>query len=310
MVAVGQVDGDSVIVADEKQANKLHAKGAVGTHGSGGHLRLSWIEAAYAVHAGRLRLPATQWTDLIAGRESAYLAYADLRDRGLVIRHDGEGFLVWNRGEAAPATPWFHLKTATERDAVVGHQMMQWAQQDVVIGVVDDDGVITYYQCKPSVPEGQIGWPKGHAKGTVLNDRVVVQGGFDSGHALGAMHGDDLLLSLTEAEALRRRGALDVDLSNVSAQHHFERTLPVFQALRDAGVVAKSGFRFGTHLRGYSQHPDETHAQWLIQCVHDDDVMHWSELSRAVRLAHGVRKEFLLALTAPVKFAHLSWFRP
>ncbi len=295
-----------MIIDDERLANRIYSKGHVGERLPGGGLELSDVEAAYAAHSGRLD---ADWTSLIAGQEATYLAYADLRERGLVVRHDGDGFLVWQRGEAPPAKPWFRFQTASERDPVTGHQLMQWAAADVIVGVVDDDGAVTHYQIGRAEPRGESRWPKGHATGVVLHDRVIVAGGLEGDHALGTMHGDDLVLSLTEAEALRRRGMLDVEIE-ASEQHHFERTLPVYQALRDAGVVAKSGFRFGTHLRGYSKHPDDTHAEWLLQCVHDDDVLHWSELSRAVRLAHGVRKTFLVAQTSPVQYAALSWFRP
>lgn len=306
---VGRRDRDKVVVLDDKQAQRLYAKGHVGTPRSGGGLDLSLVEAAYAIRAGRLDV-AGDWTTLINGHEATYLSYADLRERGLVVRHaDGEGFDVWQRGEAPPAEPWFRFQAVSERDAIRGRQLVEWAEAGVVVGVADDDGAVTHYQCAPAAPVGSNGWPHGDArKAHALADRVFVPGGLRGDHAMGTPHGDDLLLSLTEAEALRKRGLLDLPELATEHQHHFARTLPVYEALRDAGVVAKSGFRFGTHLRGYSKHPDKTHAEWLIQCITDDDVLHWSELSRAVRLAHGVRKTFLVALGG--RFVSLSWFRP
>jgi tRNA-intron endonuclease, archaea type len=118
-----------------------------------------------------------------------------------------------------------------------------------------------------------------------------------------------LVLSFTEAEALRRRGVLDIPSleSRAAVQPHFKRTLAVFEALRRRGVVAKSGFKFGTHLRGYEGAPDEGHAKWLVQCV-GEEPLHWSDLARAIRVAHGVRKAFLLANGD--SFLRLSWFKP
>ncbi len=308
-VAKGTLVDDHVVVDDDKEAHRLRQKGSVGTPISGGGLRLSRIEAAHAAHEGRLKLN-TPWSVLVEGIEAAYLAYADLRDRGLVVRHEGDGFLVWPRGQQPPSEPWFPFYPASERDAVDADQLRRWADAGAVVGVVDDDGAVTHYRLSQERPAGASSWPTGHAVGTVLTDRVIVHRGLPGDHALGTPHGQDLVLSLTEAEALRRRGILDVEGLEGGHQHHFRRTLPVYETLRDAGVVTKSGFRFGTHFRGYNEHPDKTHAQWLIQCVADDDMLHWSELSRAVRLAHGVRKTFLVATTPNVDFLGISWFRP
>jgi tRNA-intron endonuclease len=125
-----------------------------------------------------------------------------------------------------------------------------------------------------------------------------------------------LLVSFTEAEALRRRGVLQVPKSLAEAarrrQPDFALTLPVYEALRAAGVVAKAGFRFGTHLRAYRANPDDEHAEWLIHCVDADTGFDWVDVARGVRLAHGVRKSFLLALVhgEDVAFVHLAWFKP
>jgi tRNA-intron endonuclease len=86
--------------------------------------------------------------------------------------------------------------------------------------------------------------------------------------------------------------------------------LATYTALREAGVAVKSGFRFGTHLRGYAGDPDEGHALWLVQCLAPGETLHWSALSRAIRLAHGVRKRFLVAAGVPQAFIALSWFKP
>ncbi len=313
--ATGGIDDDGVVVMDRVAADRLHKKGHVGEPMSGGGLRLSHIEAAHAMHAGRLRIDDSTWHDLLADRrdESRYWAYADLRDRGLVVRHDGDSFLAWQRGDAPPSEPWFRLIAVAERDAVdVG--LLQDAH-GCVVGVVDEDGAVTYYRVDDESPSGEVPWPRGgpHAA-NILGDRVVVPGAAGDAQGMGTGHGDDLVLSITEAAALAQRGWLRVDGEAIGAaameQADYGRTLPVYTALRNVGVLPKSGFRFGTHLRAYSKGVDEGHAEWLIQCHHRSDAPHWSQLSRAVRLAHGVRKTFLLAVAEPVSFHAISWFRP
>jgi tRNA-intron endonuclease len=154
--------------------------------------------------------------------------------------------------------------------------------------------------------------------GVVLADRVLVPDAAShvwwERERVGTPHGAGIVLSFTEAESLRQRGVLQVPDLRARArerQVRFEPVLPVYQDLRSRGVVAKSGFRFGTNLRGYKSDPDGEHAQWLITAFRSSEGVQWSDLSRGVRLAHGVRKEFLVALAdAPIQYVRLSWFRP
>src|SRR5688500_8920986 len=246
-----------------------------------------------------------------------------MRERGLVVRHglaDGE-FSVWQRGEGPPKQPWFTLEVRAERDAVPVRDLAEWAKVETVIGIVDEDGGLTYYRASMAEPEGEV--PEGTlppATGVLLEDRVLVADGvaarlYSEREAMGTRIGERLVLSLTEAESLRRRGILSVSSELAKHAHtnqpHFERALPVYMDLRKRGVVAKSGLKFGTHLRAYRSDPDRDHAEWLIQCAAPDARLNWSELARAVRVAHGVRKSFLVAeANEGVLYVELAWFRP
>lgn len=91
-------------------------------------------------------------------------------------------------------------------------------------------------------------------------------------------------------EALKRRKDF-IDLYNV------------YEDLRLRGFILKTGFKFGTHFRLYfpGANPNLQGEQW----VHSRHVMHVfprrtslliSEWARAIRVAHGVRKTFILAI--------------
>lgn len=295
MNATGRID-DAVYVDDVASANRLYSKGYTGDPQPGNALKLSFIEAAYAQQEGRLDTGATLAELLaLAGprAEVDYLVYRDLRERGLVTRHNGDGFDVWKRAGTPKQPKWFTCHPHGERQPLRPEDL-----QEGVLSVADDDGVVTHYWTASVEPEGTVpidSMP--NCKGTKLDHRVLVDGAI--GEHMGTPLGDQTILSLTEAAALQARGILS--LQETLQPLHLE----VYQDLRSRGVVTKSGFRFGTHFRGYSADPNSVHAKWLIQCM--DRPMDWSHISRAVRLAHGVKKQFLIANNG---YWHLDWFRP
>ena len=65
--------------------------------------------------------------------------------------------------------------------------------------------------------------------------------------------------------------------------------------MKKNGLIVKTGFKFGSHFRAYTKKPGETHAEYLIHAVNADFKSLWSEISRAVRLAHSVNKEIIFA---------------
>jgi tRNA-intron endonuclease len=331
---VGSLRGGLVMVDNAQDANRLYSRHGVGSPQPGNALALSLVEAAWCVEGGRLSVSdgsaRMDVADLLergaqgSGRtEVGFLAYRDLRERGLVVRHTSTpgGFEVWQRGEAPPKPAWFTLQASAERDPVAVRDLAAWAGLGCVLGVVDEDGGLTYYQTALADPQGEV--PEARlppAQGILLDDRVLVNDKvaaqrYGEMESLGTRIGERLVLSLTEAEALRRRGVLSVPSRLVEQakanQPHFERALPVFMDLRRRGVVAKSGLKFGTHLRAYRGHPDKEHAEWLIHCATPDSRLSWGELARAVRVAHGVRKELLVAMAdTGVRYLTLQWFRP
>ncbi len=78
-------------------------------------------------------------------------------------------------------------------------------------------------------------------------------------------------------------------------QQDFDLRLRAYKDLRSRGLVVKTGFKYGSHFRVYEDDPERSHARWLVHAVPEDYETIWPEMSRAVRLAHGVKKEILFA---------------
>ena len=85
--------------------------------------------------------------------------------------------------------------------------------------------------------------------------------------------------------------------------------LKVFKDLKKRGLLVKTGFKFGTHFRAYTKSPNQAHAEYLIHILGEKNKSYWSEISRAVRLAHSVNKEICFALFKQDKIKYLKFGR-
>ncbi|MFB6090526.1 MAG: tRNA-intron lyase [Halobellus sp.] len=150
----------------------------------------------------------------------------------------------------------------------------------------------------------------------LLGDRVVCYGDADAlyerrfyGQRLFGRNAETgpLQLSLVEGAYLAQRGVVDADPDAVVALgrevegERFDRRLRTYAALRDRGVVPKSGFKFGADFRVYAEFTGVdslSHSTDLVRAVAPDHVFHPRDLSLDVRLAGGVRKRMVFALTA------------
>jgi tRNA splicing endonuclease len=71
--------------------------------------------------------------------------------------------------------------------------------------------------------------------------------------------------------------------------------------------------RIYAHFRAYPRNPEHAHARYLIQALPEGHVATWPEVAGAVRVAQGVRKEFLVASvdgSESVRFLSLERIRP
>jgi tRNA-intron endonuclease, archaea type len=295
---------------------------------------------------------AVEWSELFRralraepGFGIRYLVYRDLRQRGYVVRAGPSplAFSVLPRGGVLHKTPArFWVETVSERepfrlDRLQGlAERAQAAKKQMLVGVVDEESDLTYYKIRRPNPTGALP-PVGISRalpGILGEDRVLVfepEGVESLGRqqAYGSRIGSRLELSLLEAVFLcstgllelrdaRSRRAVSVDQLLRRARRlesGFDERLAVYRALRERQLVVKTGFKYGAHFRAYPRNPEHAHARYLVHAVEDRFEAPWSEIARGVRVAQGVRKEFLLAGVgsrpgAPVRFLSLERVRP
>jgi len=276
------------------------------------------------------------------GFEVRYLVYRELRQRGYIVKTSSPplDFRVFPRGGSPNKTPskWW-VAAISERSTFDLGTLLEHldrtsdVRKGLLLAVVDEESDVTYYEVRRVVPKGQLGAldvSSAH-EALLMADRVMIDDGpsaaaVHGGHYFGKMIGLALQLSLIEASFLVELGMLKlrdaktnkpVNLAALkkrarAVQPDFDLRLSAFKDMKEKGMVVKTGFKYGSHFRAYEGDPDKSHARYLVHAVPDGYTAMWSEVSRAVRLAHGVKKEILLGRVArkDVEYVSLSRFRP
>ncbi len=331
----GELTGDSVIIKDQAEASQIYSKGYYGYPQSGGGLELDLLEAIYLVETDRLIVESdgrkVGLDELIRaasehfdGFEIVYVVYRDLRQRGYVVKSDAGDFdfRVFPRG-GTPSTAHtkYWVLAISERSACVFHDLFEDAERsektrkELLLAVVDEEGDLTYYRASTGAPHGtDQPRPTVTAEGLLLEDRVLVMdeaigGVLHSQGFFGKKIGRTLQLSLIETAHLMQMGALHISYPKTGKrmtqgafkkraaqiQPDFELRLKAYDDLRNRGLVVKTGFKYGSHFRVYDGDPEGHHSKYLVHAVPWDYETIWPEMSRAVRLAHGVKKDILFA---------------
>jgi tRNA-intron lyase len=112
-------------------------------------------------------------------------------------------------------------------------------------------------------------------------------------------------LFLIDAGALRISNATREEIARAAEKRRsdFQKLYEVYLDWRSKGYVIKTGFKFGTHFRIYfpgarplSEGSEWVHSKHVIHVFPRDTKLLISEWARAIRVAHSVRKTFILAI--------------
>jgi tRNA-intron endonuclease len=332
----GRLRDDEVVVGGDARQRYYDSSG-YGRPLEENRIALSRVEAAYLLFKGDLDgVDGMGFREFLAdaGDEIAtrFLVYADLRDRGFYLSPAREewvdsprsntDFVVYPRGKG----PWddavrYRVRVVGERADVPADRL-----GDVVLSVVDEESEITYLETDGADLRGSSATDlPASVPADLLGDRVLVWDPPEELHRRG-FYGqplDDrdenreraLQLSLVEAAYLADegllslgRGADDDGVETLRARgrevegERFDRRLRVYRALRERGVVPKTGFKFGSDFRTYAdvESVEELgHSECLVRVLPTDHIFSPRDLALDVRLAHGVRKRMIFALVGP-----------
>jgi tRNA-intron endonuclease len=269
--------------------------------------------------------------------EVDFFVYKDLRDRGFYLsptRDDASGdFVVYPRGKG----PWdgavaYRVRAVGERAAVTADDLVALAVgaedgETGVLAVVDEESELTYFAVESPAVTGSTHHDIPPVAGDLAADRVLVWDPPAPLHERAFYgqrleEGDAVQLSLVEAASLAGEGTLSVagdggrDPAEVIGERgrevegeRFARRLRVYAALRAAGIVPKTGYKFGADFRTYADVEsvaDLGHSERLVRVLSSGHTFAPRDLALDVRLAHGVRKEMVFALVGDGEVEWLS----
>ncbi len=224
-----------------------------------------------------------------AGKEPRFMirynAYRDWRDRGLVMKRADKGIRGTKKSSRARRYPSRSMGLKRV------HAHVSW-DPGSALGVLEDEKT------------GR----------TLFEDWWLGQSGVykqERGNVLKLNFFEVVLLSkhfglkVLDASLGKEVSAKHV-MDDVAKRREFAKTM--YQAYEDwrmKGYIVKTGFKFGTHFRIYFPGASPVKASRDGKWVHSKHVLHIfpreeklliSEWARAVRVAHGVKKTFILGI--------------
>ena len=260
--------------------------------------------------------------------ELKYIVYKDLRERGFYVQPGVADFRVYPRGgKPGKSSSRSYVYVHSERVALPLSVLLKNLEsagnvrKQLIIAVVDEESDITYYEVQESDPTGNMEqlYPSLQTPATMLEDRVIVWDGeasgklYENGFYGKPLDQKRLQLSLVEGAFLLKNNIIEVttrkddkklnfDEFCEKAAHIeplFQRKYRVYEDLRTRKLVPKTGFKFGTHFRVYSEVKSSSkipHSEYLTHSIGTQHEFSLPVMSRAIRLANSVRKKMLFAI--------------
>ncbi|MGC8710556.1 MAG: tRNA-intron lyase [Candidatus Micrarchaeia archaeon] len=212
---------------------------------------------------------------------ASYFTYKDWRDRGLIARSFD---IAYKSPDKTPVKAYPSSSIELPKWKVGG----VFFEEDLITVIEDSDKGKEIYE---KLWFGQYGSYKAPERGK-LNKLDIYETVF-----------------LMERKKLALQGVKLAEVIKLAKQRRsdFSMMYEVYRDWRDNGYVVKTGFKFGTHFRIYFpgarpvKDSNWIHSKHVLQVFPKSSKLLISEWARAIRVAHSVRKTFILAIPGKVK---------
>lgn len=266
--------------------------------------------------------------------ELKYIVYKDLRERGYFVQPSVTDFRVYPRGGKPSGTPAkYFVHVISERKSIELEELLKAVlssenvRKRMILSIVDEESDTTYYEVKSAkLNDKKKDFFKKKMNATLLHDRVIV---WDSDFSLELngrgffgkyMDENRLQLSLVESAYLLKNGFIEISDANGKKigfeefiklacliEADFSMKYDVYEDIRDKGLIAKTGFKFGSHFRVYDDISEvKSHSKYLVHSISKEHSFSLPEISGAIRLAQTVRKRMLFAYKEGKKIKYIE----
>lgn len=279
----------SRFIVEDQSSIDILKKGYIGTEHTGKKGRLLTVyEALYLIEMRNARCLANG-KEVSFGRlakkyttskkfMAKYLTYRDWRERGLIIREPSPGGSQLSKP---------HVKSYPSSSLRIPKEKIRgiFFNADLISIIEDREAGQKLYE---NFWLGQYGSYKAADRGKLSK------------------------MDIYETLFLSEEGILSIENASVSkikrlataSRRDFRLLYEVYCDWRRRGYVIKTGFKFGTHFRVYfpgarpvrSDNNGWVHSKHVIHVFPRESRLLISEWARAIRVAHSVRKTFILAI--------------
>ena len=274
------------VIMTEPQWQRLWEKSAIGTKIEGGGLKFFPEEVIFAHIHRHQSLPHENWINdnmnNFPDLENKYFILEALRVPGNLVQlypedncSQGTWALRWHKENHPDRdNPTSEIRWYKARDDLDINELFSWTVSVVnkdripEVLVIDDEFSIVSYELKIADPTGNVQ--------------------YDS--SLEMVEWDNFGINTRFGNRFN-----EIELSII---HNNELTThnTVLSDLISRGLAIRSGFKYGTLWRGYSNNIGTEHAPWLIDTAIEAPI-NWTQACLNARLAAGVNKQYVVAIT-------------
>jgi tRNA splicing endonuclease len=211
-------------------------------------------------------------------------AYESFKQMGLQVKVEGKYLMFRRNSNEEYSCPYMVIR---EDDSISWKELLEMGNINFL--VLDDELDITAFSMQELSPEGnhQPAYSGTRNGGTAIAE---ISSGGDFLPWMGEKIGKWTYLNRFERNFLS-----GPDSESLSLEQR------VYNDLAGRGFIIRTGFKYGANFRIYAGKLEE-HADFLVHVFPEEE--QWYKISRAVRVAHAVRKKMIFAGESQGKIAY------
>lgn len=251
-----------------------------------GRLLLNRLEATYLFLKGKILPENTllnrfdkflERMEMDSRLIDIYIVYSMLKNRGFYVKMENDSLFYRRSPRVEYRGPVMVIRESGEIDF---RDMVE--NGSCIYAAIDDDNDVTVFISEIWDGSGENVFQYPDNPDMLENDGLVAIKALQVPEWFGAEFGEYRLLNRLEANLLAGQGKVAES----------DETQRIYNDLIGRNFIVKTGFKYGSNFRIYSR-AIEDHADFLVHVIGGRE--QWYKISRAVRVAQGVKKEMIFS---------------